>query len=185
MELSGSWFDGTLSAADTVPVMPDEPEGAADSLAELRTKEEKLRRLMEAYRVQPATYSDRANFIAAASDFVLTGLGLYLEAAAKDRASAEADRISAKADRVQQEKDRKTMNILTVAIAGAAVVSAVATGLSAYGTLRAAKNPPAPIVVNVAPASAAAPIINVQPAPVTLSPPAVRTRPGRREPPGK
>lgn len=87
---------------------------------------------------------------------MINGLQNWLDAAAKDRASAEQDRNAAAAardadreaakserekqdrDRAQQESDRLTMNRLTTWIMAATIVSGVATALGAIASFHAA-----------------------------------------------
>jgi hypothetical protein len=129
------------------------------------------------------------DFNAAAVGLMMDGLRQWLAAAAQDRESAErdrasalqdresakadrqADRIAAKEDKSKQDSDRAAMNGFTKAIMFAAIVSAVATGLSAIALIWGIAKEPKPIVIPapiVAPAPA--PIVNVPSVPVTLSP---------------
>jgi hypothetical protein len=135
---------------------------------------------------------------AAAMGLMTSGLHHWLEAAAKDRASAEEDRKAAREareaarktadaelikqerDRDQQRDDRAAMNRFTKAIMFAAIVSAVATGLSAIAMIVGVFRTPTPLVIPapiVAPA--AAPTVNVAPVPITLSPVINVTLPSR------
>jgi hypothetical protein len=100
----------------------------------------------------------------AAIGLMINGLQHWLDAAAKDRASAEEDRKSAADDRKQQERDRASMDRSTKAIMVAAVVSAISTGWSAF-------RPSKPIAISAPPmAPAFAPVVNVPPVSVTLNP---------------
>jgi hypothetical protein len=144
---------------------------------------------LENYRKHSDSVHSHGEFIAAIADYLLDGLDRYLDAAAKDRESADRDRLSAaedrkavregrEADRVvaqaalaKEEKDRTAMNSFTRAIMTAAIVSAVATGLSATVMIVGIFKTPTPLVIPapvVAPAPA--PVVNVPLVPVTLNP---------------
>lgn len=116
---------------------------------DLETKRKTFLEKLEGYRVQPASFPDRANAICAAVDYVHTALERYIESAAadrdaarQDREAAAKDRASAAQDREQQKADRTTMNRLTFVIALATIGTVAGPCITARLTARSADTSP-------------------------------------------
>lgn len=128
--------------------------------AALKKYGENLERLRTQVETERGTHAEMVGvfaigFGASTVDLMRSGLEIYIDAAAKDRASAATDRE-------QQEKDRRTMGRLTMAIMGAAFASA-------FGTIWGAFHPPkaeSPIINLPVPP---APIVQISPVPVNVT----------------